>query len=268
MNARQQDIEHLLQAGATLKVADLARRFWVSGMTIRRDLDALESAGRLARTHGGAVLSRAGVIEFAFAEAGRRHAAEKRAIAGAVAAEIRPGMTVSLDTGTTTLEVARAMAGLRNVKVLTASLAAASVLYAHADVELVLLGGTARRGSPDLTGPLTEENLGRFRVDLAVLGADALAPDGVYTTDVGVSRVCRAMAAHARRAIVAADSSKIGHTAFYRIAGWSDFHELVTDAGVPAPARKWLAKIGCRVQYVPVPAPGTSGATPQKGQPR
>ncbi|MCA9436963.1 MAG: DeoR/GlpR transcriptional regulator, partial [Candidatus Omnitrophica bacterium] len=79
-NRHGEIVDHLTQAGEA-SVLDLARRFHVSLMTIRRDLAQLESAGKLTRTHGGAVLSKAGIVEFAFQEQGRQRAAEKCAIA-------------------------------------------------------------------------------------------------------------------------------------------------------------------------------------------
>ena len=146
MNARHERIVAFLGGRGEASVQDLAEHFDVSLMTIRRDLALLERAGRLTRTHGGAVLSKPGVVEFAFVEKGERFAAEKRAIAREAARLVQPGMSVALDSGTTTLEVAKAIRSIDGITVLTSSLAIASVLYAQDNVELVLLGGTAGRG--------------------------------------------------------------------------------------------------------------------------
>ena len=106
-------------------------------------------------------------------------------------------MTVALDTGTT-LEVSNAIAGIENLTVLTSSLAIASTLYARDTINLVLLGGKARRGSPDLAGWLTEENLKHFRVDVTMVGADGADRDGLYTNDESIARVTQAMIAGGR----------------------------------------------------------------------
>ncbi|MBN2309862.1 MAG: DeoR/GlpR transcriptional regulator [Candidatus Hydrogenedentes bacterium] len=249
MNPRHAQIVEALAERGEASVRDLAARFGVAEMTIRRDLAELQREGRLQRTHGGAVLSRAGVVEFAFKEKGRERAAEKRAIAACVAGLIRPGMAISLDTGTTTLEVARAVAGMRELTVLTSSLVIASALYAQDGIELVLLGGTVRSGNPDLSGWLTEENLRRFRVDLAILGADGINLDGAFTTDVAVARVSQAMIAGAGAVVLAADSTKFERTAFVQFASWADIDHVATDAGVPARVRRWLDKTAKRVAY-------------------
>jgi DeoR/GlpR family transcriptional regulator of sugar metabolism len=220
----------------------MARRLAVSQMTIRRDLDRLRGDGGVQRTHGGAVMSRAGIVEFAFVERGRANASAKRAIAAAVARLIEPGMSVCLDTGTTALEVAKAIAGLDRLRVLTSSLPIASALYAHDNIELILLGGVARRGSPDLSGWLTEENLKQFSPHVAVLGADAVGPRGAFTTDPAVARVSAAMTACARLKILAVDSAKFARTALVRYADWSNIDHLVTDAGVGPRDRRWLRK--------------------------
>lgn len=233
-----------------VSVEALARRFGVSDMTIRRDLAQLTRSGRLSRTHGGATLSRAGVVEFAFQQKEIRNALQKRAIARAIFDRLEPGMSLSLDTGTTTLELARLLPGRGPLTVLTTSLAVASVLHSAEDLEVVLLGGTMRKRSPDLSGALTEDNLKRFRVDLAVIGADAVLPEGTFTTDVGIAEVTRAMAANAQTVILAADSSKFSAVAFCLCLELAAFDLVVTDDGCPDNVLDWLAEAGRRLHVV------------------
>lgn len=247
---RRRAILEELSAGAEVQVPELARRLAVSEMTIRRDLERLKHERGVQRTHGGAVMSRAGIVEFAFVEGGRANAAAKRAIAAEVAKLIEPGMAVCLDTGTTALEVAKAIAGVERLRVLTSSLPIASALYARENVELILLGGVARRGSPDLSGWLTEKNLKEFEPDVAVLGADAVGPRGVFTTDAAVARVSAAMTGCARLRVLAVDSSKFGRTALVRYAAWSNIDRVVTDEGVAAADRGWLSKALVNVTFV------------------
>lgn len=230
-------------------VAALAAECGVDLVTIRRDLAELEERGVLRRVRGGATASRGGQVAFAFAQAQQTHTRAKKAIAVAVARRLQPGMSVSLDTGTTTLAVARQLARTPNLRVLTSSLAIASVLYPHDNIELVLLGGMARRGSPDLFGALTEENVRGFRVNLAILGADAVSPDGLFTTDACIARVSQAMIAGADEAILVADSSKFGRSAFVRFAGWDKIAWVVTDDRIAPDARAWLQKAAGSVEF-------------------
>jgi DeoR/GlpR family transcriptional regulator of sugar metabolism len=231
----------MLQAGRPVTVTKLAARFRVTPATVRRDLDELQAAGRLERTHGGAVLSKPGRIEFQLRRREEVMADAKRAIAAAAAKLVTPGMTVTLDTGTTTLEVARALSGIDNLRVLTSSLAVAAALHSFEGIRLVLLGGEARHNEPDLFGELTEENLQRFRVDIAFIGADAVAADGVFTNSPEVARVSQAMIRGARRCVLVADSSKFGERAFYRFSGWEKIDTVITDAGLKE--RRWVTRV-------------------------
>jgi len=247
MNTRQKRIIDVLTKHGEVMVQDLATQMGVTTMTIRRDLDALEHDGQLIRTHGGAVLSNAGIIEFAFKRKSEENAEEKQAIAKKVAALVQPGMALTLDTGTTVLEVAKAIAGIDDLTVLTSSLAIASALYARDNVELVLLGGKARKGSPDLTGWLTEENLKHFRVNMAVLGADGANEDGVFTSDESVARVSQAMIGCAEKAVLAADHTKFGKASFLKYASWNDFDYVVTGSRTLPGAEPWLSKSGVTI---------------------
>ncbi|NQU41961.1 DeoR/GlpR transcriptional regulator [bacterium] len=250
VNPRHRQILEYLIRRQTASIQELADACDVSPVTIRRDLAALEAQDRLARTHGGATLVDSGVAEFAYGGAPVQHRAEKEAIGRAAAAHIQPGMAVSLDTGTTTLEVARAIRGMRDLRVLTTSLAIASCLCTQEGIEVVLLGGTVRRGSPDLTGPLTEENLAKFRVNLAILGADGVSPDGIFTTDGNIARVSLGLMGSAHLSILVIDSSKLEQPVFVRFAGWAEIDRVITDNGIPAGARDWLDEVGPRVEYV------------------
>lgn len=241
MKPRHQRILEQLQLEREVSVQDLARQLKVSLITIRRDLEELERAGALTRTHGGAVFSKASVVEFAFLERTQEHTAEKQAIARYLAKVVQPGMTVVLDTGTTTLEIARAIAGIPRLRVITTSLAIASALHAYDNIELVLPGGIMRHHSPDLSGPLTEKNLRQFQADLAVIGADAVTPEGLYTSDMGIARISGAMIDCAGESWLVTDSSKFSSRSFIKFADWSAITHLVTDAGIKAQDQEWAA---------------------------
>jgi len=249
MNVRHEQIVNALGEHREASVQVLADSFGVSVMTIRRDLMLLEQAGRLTRTHGGAVLSKVGIVEFAFDRKARKYAAEKHAIAQEVASLVQPGMSISLDSGTTTLEVAKAIAGVESLTVLTSSLAIASVLYTHENINLMLLGGQARTGSPDLTGWLTEENARQFHVDLAIVGADGVNRHGAFTTAVDVTKVCQAILAGGETTILVVDHGKFDKPSFARFATLREIDHIITDSGVSRATRTWLTKHANQMTY-------------------
>jgi len=246
---RAQILDALASEGEVF-VLDLSERLGVTPMTIRRDLEALERQSVLSRTHGGAIFSKQSVAEFAFLERNRTSITEKQAIAREAASLVEPGMTVVMDTGTTTLEVARALRGIDRLTVLTSSLAVASELHTHPGMEIVLLGGNVGKNSPDLFGALTEDNLRRFRVQLAILGADALDPRGLYTTGLNIARVSEAMIEVARDTVLVADSRKFQRESFVKFADWAAIRHVVTDAAVSPADRAWLDEAVRDVRYV------------------
>ena len=232
-------LEQLSSEGEVF-VQDLSEQFNVTPTTIRRDLELLEHKHALVRTHGGAIFSKRSVAEFAFVERNRKNFEQKQALAQEAARLVQPGHSVILDTGTTSLEVARAIAGLAGLKVLTSSLAIASELHAQENIELVLLGGNVRKNSPDLTGSLTEENLRQFRVDLAILGADAVDRRGFYASDLSVARVSKAMIECADNTVLVVESAKFMACSFVKIDGWKNLRYVVTDQGLASKDRRWL----------------------------
>ncbi len=246
---RLEAMRHELLKADEISIDELAGRFEVSGMTVRRDLELLESRGDVIRTHGGAALAKRLTFEFSFREKQNRNGGAKSRIAERAAGHIEDGQVVILDTGTTTLEIARRIMGRRNVTVITTSLAIVSALQFAAGVRVVLLGGFLRGGSPDLHGPLTEQNIEMFRADLAFMGADAVDLDGnTYADDLQVVNLDRKMAANAARVIVVADSSKFGRTGMCRIFSPSDYSLIVSDVGIGADVLKRLSKKGIGVE--------------------
>lgn len=210
---------------------EAAERLGVSAMTIRRDLRAMEEGGAVVRRYGGAVPAQRITFEFAFDKRRRRNLAQKRRIGAAAARRVKPEETVFLDTGTTTLEVARALAREGPpCTVVTSSLLIASSLWAQKDIGLILVGGRVRRGSPDLVGPGTELMLDRLTADVAFVGSDGIeAERGSFAADMETARVAERMAANAGRVVVVADASKLGKAGGARYIATEGIGELITD---------------------------------------
>ncbi len=249
---RRRELVRLLKAGEEIANAELAERLGVSVMTIRRDLDALADDGVVLRTHGGALAAQRITFEFAFDERRRRNLPQKRRIGAAAADRVGKGQALFVDTGTTTLEVARALAGSDLAcTVVTSSLVIASTLWAHETVELVLLGGRVRRGSPDLVGPGTELMLEKLTADVAFLGSDGIDPErGSFAADMDAARVAERMARNARRAVVLADSSKLGLAGGALYADIAEIDELITDRRAEPVAVRALRRKGITVTLV------------------
>jgi DeoR/GlpR family transcriptional regulator of sugar metabolism len=223
-----------LRRDGRVDVAAAASEFSAAEMTIRRDLDHLVEQGVARRVRGGAVslLMRGDELPFTLRESDA--AGDKRRIAAAVAGLIADGEAVALDSGTTVLEVARALTS-RRLTVLPMSLHAASVLSESASIRLLLPGGEIRPGELALVGPLALASVAALRFDTVVLGCCGVSPEGQVTAhDLGDAAVKQALFAAGTRRILALDSTKFAHAAMAVVGPVSDFDVVVTDRGIAA----------------------------------
>lgn len=229
-------IVDLLEVDRKVSVGELSQRFGVSEMTVRRDLESLEQAGALSRVHGGAVTAQSRAYEPPFALRAVRNVEAKERIGVAAAALLHEGETVVLDAGTTTLAVARALKGRRNLRLMVLSLHLADLLVDEPGLTVMLGGGTARAGERSLIGHLAERSFAELRFDTVVLTVGGVDLDGGVTEyNLDDAAVKRAAFASARRCIAVADASKLGRTAFARVCSIEHLDVLVTDASA-APA--------------------------------
>lgn len=232
---RQQQVLDLLDGQGYVRISDLAERFGVNPMTIHRDLRALDQLGLVERLHGGARLTQRGVLDRALADRQRTHQAAKASIGERAASLVQPGQSVFIDTGTTPLAVARALARrqILDVIVVTSSLPVLWELYDAPQLRVMALGGDLQRENGQLYGPLTENALSSLIVDIAFLGADAIDPvRGFATQTPEASRIAMVTCRIARQWIVVADGSKVGAHGLFLYAALSGAR-LITDHLTP-----------------------------------
>jgi DeoR/GlpR family transcriptional regulator of sugar metabolism len=225
----------LLQERGEVTVAELSERTGVSAMTIRRDLEVLETDGALRRVHGGAIgLASRGYAAPYSVRAARNNAAKERIGQGA-AALLGEREAVILDIGTTTLQVARALSDRRNLTVITPSLQIAQLLSRNRDIRLMVTGGIVAPGEQSLVGDMAEGAFSRLRFDTFVMGVGGLdAEAGVTEFSLEDARVKRAALASVRRCIVVADSSKLRTVTFAQVCRLDSVDIVVTDGGAAA----------------------------------
>ena len=222
----------VLQRDGEGQVRELAEAFRCSEMTVRRDLDALEREGVVRRVHGGAVRVQLRRDELPYAVRALEASEAKQRIGRAVAGLIADGETLVLDSGTTALEVARALRG-RPVTVLPIGLRALAVLADDEAVRVIAPGGDVRPGELVVTGDLAEVAFERLRFDTFVLGCCGIdVADGVTTHVPADARVKRVALGASRRTVAITDRSKVGRVAFGRVCPLSSVERLVTDATI------------------------------------
>jgi DeoR family fructose operon transcriptional repressor len=235
-------IRQYLYAHGAGSVQQLAELTHASVATIRRDLQRLEEAGVVERTHGGVRVAGTAAVEGAFDAREQHNIAVKRAIAHAATALVKPGLSVFLDAGTTVLQFARCLRMTpMPLAVFTNSLPAAQILVGIPDIRVTMLGGQLRAQNLSAVGPIAEAAIAGLWFDLLFLGASAVQPDGtVSTPDPDEASLNACMLQRATRRCLLADSSKFGLTATYRVAALADVTDLVTDADLPA---EWHARM-------------------------
>jgi DeoR family transcriptional regulator of aga operon len=248
---RRRAILEILNREGRVLVLDLAKRFTTSQVTIRKDLEALHAHGLVHRTHGGALPSREGALEDpTLREKEKLHRKEKLRIAEAAAGMVQEGQVVILDSGTTTTAIARALRTFQNLTIVTNAVNIAAEL-SGSSVEVILTGGTLRKNSFSLVGPIAEETLRRLNADLLFLGVDGFDVHyGLSTPNLLEAKVNRTMVEVSKRAVAVCDSSKFGRRSLSLIAPPETLHEVITDRGIPRSDLRELKKSGIEVTLV------------------
>jgi DeoR family transcriptional regulator of aga operon len=231
-------VELLIQHGQ-VTVAEAAARLAVSPATIRRDFEQLAQQRLITRTRGGAAAT--GSYDLPLRYKTVKHSGEKERIGEAAADLVEPGMVVGLNGGTTTTEVARALAvrpelnggdSQPSLTVVTNALNIANELLLRSRMKIVVAGGVVRPQSYELVGPLGGALLQEVALDLALLGVDAIDVTlGAAAHHEGEAAINSLMVERARRVVIVADASKLGGHAFARVCPIERVDTLVTDAG-------------------------------------
>jgi DeoR family transcriptional regulator, aga operon transcriptional repressor len=245
---RQRAILELLHRDGRVLVIDLARQFHTSQVTIRKDLEILHVKGRVHRTHGGALPASDGALEdSSLREKEKLHRKEKLQIAAAAARMVTEGQVVILDSGTTTAAIARALRNHQHLTIITNAVNIAAELSGSA-LEVILTGGSLRKNSFSLVGPIAEETLHKLHADILFLGVDGFdVQHGLSTPNLLESKVNRAMIEISKTTVAVCDSSKFGKRSLSLIAPTSSLQHVITDSGIPKAALSALKKSGVAV---------------------
>ncbi|MBE1514051.1 DeoR/GlpR family DNA-binding transcription regulator [Nesterenkonia halotolerans] len=256
---RRAGIVALLESAGGVSVSELAARFEVSDMTIRRDLENLAEAGLIAKVHGGAVAPAADAAAVArrteepgFEAKSAQMLPEKQAIAAAAAELLAPGMSVGLSAGTTTWALAHHLLTVPELTVVTNSPRIAAIFHraadAHTDAHTagqtrdaadprVILTGGVRTPSDALVGPIANQALRSLHLDLVFLGTHGFSSAAGFTTpNLEEAETNRTLLQSGARAVVLADHTKWGATALGTFARIAQIDTLISDTGLPDPA--------------------------------
>ncbi len=245
---RRQRILEEVENRNSISVTELCHLLSVSDMTIRRDLRALSDEGMLERVHGGALARRDRSNELPYLIRSTENIHQKKIIGQRAADYVHDGDSIALDIGTTTLELAKAMVGIRNLTVLTSNLLVVEVLKEAPNIRLVISGGELRFEEFSLVGPLAQRTFKEFRIDKAFLSAGGLdLIKGLTDYNQQDIQVKQALITHANLVIAMIDSSKFGVVYDHVFAPLSMVDYLITDEEAPLEGLDQLTLDGIEV---------------------
>lgn len=210
-------------------VETLAEKFDTSVETIRRDLNSLADAGRVRKVHGGAVRFSTSE-ESAFGDRAKQNTLAKQLIAEKLSGVVSPGQSLLIDTGTTTLACAESLSRTQGLTVITNSVRVAGAISGKGTgSKVTLLGGTYRHDNAQTVGPTAIAEIGRFRVDQAILTVGTLDEKGVSDFSEEEALVARAMIEVADQVTVVADRSKLNRRATFHVCDLQLIDRLILD---------------------------------------
>jgi len=251
---RRRLIVEYVETNGRATVEELAARFGTSTVTIRNDLESLARSGALARSHGGALPSTQTVtndVPLNIKET-RSHP-QKLRIGQAAAKLIKDGETIILDSGSTTVEIARQIRQLKfeSLTVVTNALNIALELSGLTNIRVMMLGGLLRPTSYSLVGPDAEQALSRISADKLFLGVDGLDPVvGVTTPDPLEASLNALMIRVSRETIAVFDASKLGQRSLSVITPMSTLNTVITDSSASDEMVEALREAGVDVMLV------------------
>ncbi|WP_198315557.1 DeoR/GlpR family DNA-binding transcription regulator [Chitinophaga tropicalis] len=234
-----------------VRVADLLAALDVSAVTIRKDLALLEEKKLLFRTHGNVSLANPYTKDRDVNEKENILADQKTRIGLKAAELIEPDDAIIIASGTTVLQLARAIPKEMRLTVLTSAMNISMALLDKPNVEIVQLGGIVRKTSTSVTGNYAESILDNFTCSKLFLGVDGIDPEqGCTTSNMMEATLNKAMIRTAQKTIILTDSSKFGRRGFGKICMLNEIDQIITDDGISSSMVQDLENIGVEVTIV------------------
>nr|WP_179493322.1 transcriptional repressor AgaR [Granulicella arctica] len=248
---RRQHELSIIQRDGRVLVSELSESLGISSITIRKDLDYLNSKGLVTRTHGGALaLQSTSMLDPSLKEKEQHQFKEKQLIAAAAIKLVKEGQCVLLDSGTTTTTIARALRKFSHLTIVTNGLNIAAEL-SDTDFDIILIGGALRRNSFSLVGPLAEDVLREVHADILFLGVDGFDIQiGLTTPNILEARANRAMVKASKRVVAVCDSTKFHRRSLALIVPPTAIHTVITDSQISDSDAEALKNIGIEVILV------------------
>lgn len=232
---RRAQILHKLENNPNVSVSELSKEYGVSEVTIRKDLNELKRKNLLTRVRGGAMKypDTESINDVEIDKKSLFHYKEKKAIGRLAASLINENETILIDSGSTTLEVAKNLDGFKKLTIITNAVNIATELAKYKRFNIIMLGGFIRDSSLSTVGPIAESILNMFYCDKLFLGVDSISVDkGLSTTNIEEANINQTMMSISKQTIAVFDSSKFNKRNFAFIAPMDKINTIVTDDNI------------------------------------
>jgi DeoR/GlpR family transcriptional regulator of sugar metabolism len=248
---RQNEILKLLEKNDTMLISVLAEILNCSMMTIRRDLEEMETNSLVKKVHGGVELYKNDDIQPSFGQRVIQNPQEKRDIAKEAVKHIQRGSTVFFDAGTTPLYVAKALPAAFAFTAITNSIMTAAELCNKPNVTVIMIGGELHHSSYSAVNNIAIEEAGRFKTDLAIISTRCVSlPEGLYETTLPLIEIKKTLVKNANKVLLVADHSKFNETAMCLSVPLKEIDVVITDGGTPKDKMDQLKTLGLDVIVV------------------
>ncbi len=245
---RRAIIINQLEQNGKVDVRELSKMFSVSEVTVRNDLAQLEKKNVLIRARGGAIKMDPVGIDYHISEKDKINIKAKQLIGTKAAQFVKNGDTIMIDSGTTSMELARNLDANLELTVITNALNVANQFYKNDNIQVIIPGGMLRNKSFSLIGSAAEKSLRNYFCDKLFLGVDGLdIANGLSTPNIEEAHFNTTMIEMSHQIIVLADSSKIGKRSLAFICPISKIDILITDSGLTNEQKTALENIGVKV---------------------
>lgn len=245
---RYKEIADMVQKKKRVLVSELSKKFNVSEVTIRKDLNELEEIGVCRRFHSGAVAAEAGVFDVPVKHKVTVARHLKQRIAREAVQMVTNNITVMIDAGSTAHSIAYYLKGRKNIRVVTNSLMVGTELADDKGIELILTGGNVRPVSQALVGSVALETMSKIHVDIAFVGTMGISEERGFTSStIAEAQGKEAMLSAARQKVIVADHTKLEKISFVTFAGINDVDLLITDDEADPKIIKNLRKTGLEI---------------------
>jgi DeoR family transcriptional regulator of aga operon/DeoR family fructose operon transcriptional repressor len=237
-NQRQKEILNLLLKNSQLQVYELAEKLNITQATIRRDLTALESLGKLYRTHGGAILKEQTVSWLAttLEDRMKSKAKEKELIAIAILEYIEDSESIMIDGSSTNMAIAKQLSkNKKNLLIITNSQPLGDVFMEddESSNSIYTIGGELLYGTQNTVGPIAENNLNLFRADKAIISTTSvLSNEGLFSASPQESEIKKLMIKYSKKTILVFDSSKLGISALSKFNNFENIDLIITNKDI------------------------------------